>query len=136
MRTRTYQELKSLKTLEDRFDYLELRGVVGESTFGFDRWVNQRFYTSREWQQVRQHVILRDHGCDLGVLGYELELRLLIHHINPLTPNDIEDGEDWILDPEFLITTSKRTHNAIHYGDRSILPQPVVDRKPRDTRLW
>jgi len=136
MKIRTYQELKHLETFEDRYDYLELRGVVGESTFGFDRWLNQRFYTSREWRQVRDYVILRDDGCDLGVPGYEIELRLLMHHINPLTPKDIENGEDWILDPEFLITTSKRTHNAIHYGDRSLLPQPVVDRGRGDTRLW
>jgi hypothetical protein len=136
MKTRTYQELRRLETFEERYDYLELRGVVGESTFGFDRWVNQKFYTSSEWRWVRQRVIARDHGCDLGVAGYEIESSLLIHHINPLTPNDIQDGAEWILDPEFLITTTKRTHNAIHYGDRSLLPQPVVERVRGDTRLW
>ncbi len=136
MKSRTYQELRHLETFEDRYDYLELRGVVGESTFGFDRWVNQKFYTSPEWRWVRQRVIARDNGCDLGVDGFEIETNLLIHHINPLTPDDIQDGAEWILDPEFLITTTKKTHNAIHYGDRSLLPQPVVERAPGDTSLW
>lgn len=136
MKTRAYQELRRLETFEERYDYLELRGVVGEATFGFDRWVNQKFYTSPEWRSVRQWVIARDYGCDLGVAGYEIGNNLLIHHINPLTPDDIESGAEWILDPEFLITTTKRTHNAIHYGDRSLLPQPVVERVRGDTRLW
>lgn len=136
MLPKTYRELRRLETFEERFDYLKLGGQVGRETFGFDRWVNQRFYTSREWQIVREHVIVRDNGCDLGVPGYEINSQLLIHHINPLTPSDLFNGEDWVLDPEFLITTSKRTHNAIHYGDRSLLPQPVVERVPGDTRLW
>ncbi len=136
MKTKTYQKLRRLETFEERYDYLELRGVVGESTFGFDRWVNQKFYTSSEWRTVRQWVIARDNGCDLGITGYEIGNNLLIHHINPLTPDDIESGAEWILDPEFLITTTKRTHNAIHYGDRSLLPQPVVERVRGDTRLW
>lgn len=136
MKHRTYSELVRHKTFEDRFDYLVLHGQVGEQTFGFDRWMNQRFYTSREWRNVRAYVIARDDGCDLGVPGYDIHLQLLIHHINPLTPRDLENGEEWILDPEFLITTTKRTHNAIHYGDRSLLPQPFVQRVPGDTRLW
>lgn len=135
-RTRSYSELRRIETFEDRFDYLNLRGVVGESTFGFDRWINQEFYTSRQWRQVREVVILRDNGCDLGVDGYEIASQLLIHHMNPLSADDIESGESWILDPEFLITTTKRTHNAIHYGDRSLLPRPPVERTPGDTRLW
>lgn len=124
------------ETFEDRFDYLVLHGQVGEQTFGFDRWMNQRFYTSREWRNARAYVIARDDGCDLGVPGYDIHVQLLIHHINPLTPRDLENGEEWILDPEFLITTTKRTHNAIHYGDRSLLPKPFVQRVPGDTRLW
>lgn len=136
MRHRSYSELRRFETFEERFDYLKLGGEVGEATFGFDRWLNQRFYSSREWRWARQQVILRDEGCDLGILDYPIEVQLLIHHINPLTPQDIESGESWILDPEFLITTSKRTHNAIHYGDASLLPKPYVARERGDTRLW
>lgn len=136
MKIRKYQELRCLETFEERYDYLELRGIVGEATFGFDRWINQKFYTSSEWRWVRQRVIARDNGCDLGVPGYEIETQLMIHHINPLTPEDIQNGAEWILDPEFLIVTTRRTHNAIHYGDRSLLPQPVIERVPGDTRLW
>lgn len=136
MRIRSYGDLIKFETFEDRFEYLKLGGEVGESTFGFDRWLNQRFYYSREWKLARNAVIVRDNGCDLGIEGYEIETRLLVHHINPLTPQDLEYGESWILDPEFLITTSKRTHNAIHFGDASLLPQPLVHRVPGDTRLW
>lgn len=135
-KVRTYQELRRFETFEDRFEYLVLRGCVGQQTFGFDRWLNQRFYTSRDWRWVRQRVILRDMGCDLGVPGYEIAMQLLIHHINPLTRRDIENGEQWILDPDFLITTSRRTHNAIHYGDRSLLAGPLVERAVDDTKLW
>jgi len=135
-RIRTYEECSRLETFDERFDYLKLGGQVGAATFGFDRWVNQRFYQSREWKLVRNRVIARDDGCDLGVPGYEIEAKLLVHHINPLTPNDLEYGEAWIFDPEFLITTSKMTHNALHYGDKSLLPQPHVARAPGDTRLW
>lgn len=135
-RNRTYRELRRLSTFEERFDYLELHGVVGQSTFGFDRWVNQEFYTSSLWRQARDEVIVRDHGCDLGVLGYDIHLDLLVHHMNPMTARDIENGEEWICDPEFLITTTHRTHNAIHYGNRNLLPRPVVARSSGDTRLW
>ena len=136
MRTRKYSELRRLDTFLDRFQYLSLKGVVGESTFGFDRWMNQMFYSSYEWRDIRQKVILRDEGCDLGIPGYELASQLLIHHMNPVSASDIENGESWILDPEFLITTSRRTHNAIHYGDESLLPKPFVARAPGDTKLW
>lgn len=136
MRNRSYSELSRLLTFDERFDYLMLAGSVGRATFGFDRWMNQRFYTSREWQDARDEVIVRDNGCDLGIPGYEIRREILVHHINPLTRDDVINGEDWIIDPEYLITTSKRTHNAIHYGDRSSLPRPVVERKPGDTRLW
>lgn len=133
---RSYSELRQLGTFEDRYHYLRLRGVLGEQTFGFDRWLNQRFYQSQEWKTVRNHVIVRDNGCDLGIFGYEIHSGLLVHHMNPLTKGDLEDGEEWVLDPEFLITTSLQTHNAIHYGDETLLPRGPVERKPGDTRLW
>lgn len=136
MITRTYSELVTYDTFEDRFDYLSLGGGVGDATFGFDRWINQAFYASREWKDIRRHVILRDGGCDLGVPGYDIHAELLIHHINPMTSRDIEHSESWILDPEFLITTTHDTHNAIHYGDRSKLRKQYVPRSPGDTRLW
>lgn len=136
MRTRTYRELRRLHTFMERYEYLALKGDVGMATFGFDRWLNQRFYTSYEWRAVRQRVILRDMGCDLGILGYEIHNRLLIHHMNPLTPADLENGEYNLVDIDTLITTSHRTHNAIHYGDKSQLQQPMVVRRPGDTKLW
>jgi len=136
MRIRRYRDLRNLVTLEDRFKYLALYGQVGEATFGFDRWINQQFYQSSEWKHARDYVIVRDHGCDLGIPGHEIHFGLLVHHMNPLSPQDIDNGEEWILDPEFLITTSHRTHNAIHYGDQNLLPRPVVEREPGDTRLW
>jgi len=105
-------------------------------TFGFDRWVNQRFYRSREWKQVRDLVILRDGACDLGIFGHEIHSGLLIHHMNPVTPDDLKRGEEWVLDPEYLITTTHRTHNAIHYGDASLIARDPVERRPGDTRLW
>lgn len=136
MRTRQYSDLRRLLTFEERFDYLSLGGEVGLQTFGFDRWVNQRFYRSREWRQVRDHVIVRDGGCDLGIFGYEIHSGLLIHHMNPVSPEDLKRGEEWVLDPEYLITTTHRTHNAIHYGDASLIARPPVERRPGDTRLW
>ena len=136
MRSRNYRELSRLGSFEERFEYLSLKGVVGESTFGFDRWINQQFYRSKEWKDARSFVIARDGGCDLGVSGYEIHVGLLVHHMNPLSMDDIQHGLDWIIDPEFLITTSKRTHNAIHYGDASLLPQKPVVRQAGDTKLW
>jgi len=133
---RSYSELCRLRTFEDRFDYLSLQGVVGQSTFGFDRWINQAFYRSRQWKEVREKVIIRDDGCDLGIQGYEIYSDLLVHHMNPLSAEDITDGESWILDPEFLVTTSMQTHNAIHYGDERLLPRGPIIRQPGDTRLW
>jgi len=133
---RRYSELRRINTFEERFEYLSLSGSVGADTFGFDRWINQEFYRSREWKQARRETILRDQGCDLGVEGYEIFDGVLIHHINPMLPEDIESGEDWILDPEYLITTTSITHNAIHYGDSSSLRKPYVERSVGDTRLW
>ncbi len=133
---RTFSELSEYKTFEERFEYLMLKGVVGESTFGFDRWINQRFYTSKQWKDIRSEVIFRDHGCDLGVFGYEIMTDLLVHHMNPVALDDLKQGAEWTLDPEFLITTTLRTHNAIHYADISQLPRPYEPRRPGDTTLW
>lgn len=133
---RTYSELKTLKTFEDRLNYLSLVGSVGEVTFGFDRWINQQFYRSRQWKQVRQQVIFRDNGCDLGVSGYEILLYLVIHHMNPITSVDIIQGTDFLLNPDYLITTTRQTHNAIHYGNPITHPKAVVERTPGDTTLW
>lgn len=135
-RIRKYSELRRFDTFEDRFEYLSMRGQPFDRTFGSDRWINQRFYKSREWLQVRDYVILRDNGCDLGILGYEIHRDLMVHHMNPVTADAIKHGDGSIVDPEFLITTSHRTHNAIHYGDASLLPKPVVARTAGDTRLW
>ena len=133
---RSYSDLLQLATLEQRFKYLALRGGVGDSTFGFDRYINQQFYRSRQWRQVREHVIVRDLGCDLGVDGYQIHNRLIIHHMNPMQVGDIADGDPDILDPEFLITTTHQTHNAIHYGDERLLPKLIVVRRRGDTKLW
>lgn len=133
---RTYSELSRLETFEDRFRYLSIGGIVGTTTFGFDRWLNQRFYKSHEWQRARNHVIARDNGCDLGVLGYEIYVDLLVHHINPVQSQDIVHGEEWIFDPEYLITTCLQTHNAIHYGNEKLLPRGPIVRQAGDTTLW
>ena len=135
-RIRTYSEMVRYSQFEDRYNYLRLRGAVGVSTFGFDRYINQQFYTSREWRHVRHQVIIRDNGCDLGVPGHDVFGAIFIHHMNPMTVEDIEHGNEDILDPEFLITVTHRTHNAIHYGDERLLPQPFVERKAGDTKLW
>jgi hypothetical protein len=134
--TRSYQELRRIDGFEERFRYLSIKGEVGVSTFGYDRWLNQRFYTSREWRQLRDHVIVRDNGCDLGIDGYEIHDKILVHHMNPVIVDDIVAGEDSILNPDFLITTTHRTHNAIHYGDERLLPRKFVPRERGDTRLW
>lgn len=133
---RTYEELSRLDTFEDRFAYLELGGSVGQSTAGFDRWIGQGFYRSREWKSLRHEVIYRDAGCDLGFNGREIQGGILVHHINPVSVPDIVGGLEWILDPRFLITTCHATHNAIHYGDSSLLLKERVERHPGDTKLW
>jgi hypothetical protein len=111
-------------------------GTVGRSTFGFDRWINQQFYKSREWLSAREFVVIRDEGCDLGIEGYEIPSGLLVHHMNPMSPDDIKHGAEWIIDPDFLITTSLQTHNAIHYGDETLLPRGPIVRRRGDTKLW
>ena len=133
---RSHSELTRFDTFEERFRYLALRGGVGHATFGFDRYLNQRFYASRQWKQIRNHVITRDMGCDLGVDGFEIHSRLIIHHMNPMDSDDIIHGDPSILDPEFLITTTHQTHNAIHYGDEGQLPRKLTPRRPGDTKLW
>lgn len=134
---KTYRELSRLTTFNDRFEYLKLDGVVGKDTFGFDRIFNQRFYKSKEWLACRDYVILRDNGCDLGIEGHEINAqRILIHHINPFTLEDLEKRPDILLDPEYLITTIHNTHNAIHYGDASMLITAPIERSKYDTCPW
>lgn len=132
---RRYSELCRLQTFEDRFDYLKLKGVVGESTFGFDRYLNQLLYRSSEWKRVRNAVIVRDDGCDMGLADYPAN-RIIVHHMNPLSVEDLNNRSDLIFNPEFLICVSFNTHNAIHFGDETLLPKPPVERKPGDTCPW
>lgn len=134
--TRSYSELSRLDTFEDRYDYLALFGRVGSDTFGYDRHINQKFYTSSQWRHVREFVIYRDEGCDLGIPGYEIHDRIYIHHMNPMKVEDIVHGDPAILDPEFLISVTHRTHNAIHYGDDRQLPRRGAERTSGDTKLW
>ena len=136
MRLRTFKELSRLDTFQDRFRYLQLRGTVGHPTFGSERYLNQQFYRSAEWKRIRNQVIARDEGCDLGVFGYEIHDRIYIHHMNPMTAEELHHGDPRVLDPEFLISTTHRTHNAIHYGDEKLLIQPLIERTPGDTKLW
>jgi len=133
---RCFRDLSRIDDYLERFEYLRLRSTVGVSTFGSDRWLNQAFYTSTEWRRVRDIVISRDWGRDLGVEGYEIPDQIIVHHMNPMAVADIVDGDASILDPEYLISVSLLTHNAIHYGDASLLRRPLVERQPGDTRLW
>lgn len=135
---RTYSELCKLKTFRERYEYLRLRGKVGEETFGWDRYLNQRFYqTSDEWKSIRREVIIRDLGCDLGMEGYEIQgKKIIIHHMNPIAARDILDATEILLDPEFLICTTHQTHNAIHYGDSHLLVAEPVVRTRNDTCPW
>jgi len=133
---RTYSKMKRLESFDERFDYLAIRAQIAERTFGGERWLNQDFYRSREWKLMRQHVIARDFGCDLGVEGYEIFDKVIIHHMNPINRDQVSEGDPVILDPEFLITVTHNTHNAIHFGDKRKLPSQLVERRPGDTRLW
>lgn len=133
---RTYRELRSISTFEERYEYLRLGGLVGQATFGFDRYLNQALYQSREWKHTRNGVILRDESCDLGISDREIHSQLVMHHINPISIEDLEIGNDCIFDPDNLVTTSLRTHNAIHFGDASLLPKLPIERKRNDTSLW
>ena len=136
MKIRRYRELKNLRTFEERFEYLKLGGGVGQSTFGFDRYINQIFYKCSEWKEARRKVILRDNGCDLGIVGREIDKGILIHHMNPITLEQIELRDPVIFDPEFLICCTQRTHNAIHYGDSNNLIKDPIERRKGDTKLW
>ena len=136
MSIKTYSELITLPTFEERFNYLKLGGTVGESTFGFDRYLNQNLYKSQEWKSVRNKVIIRDNGCDLACEGYEIYGKALIHHINPITAEDIINHNPIIFDLENLITTVHNTHNAIHYGDENLLIKGPIERTKNDTIPW
>lgn len=133
---RCYSELMALPTFKERYQYLRLSGNVGEETFGFDRYMNQSFYRSAEWKRLRDMVIARDLGCDLGVEGYEIFDRVLIHHMNPIRAADIRDRSEFLLNPEYLITTTHETHQAIHYGDANRLLIPPIQRTKNDTCPW
>lgn len=136
MTIRTYSELSRLTTFKERYQYLRLGGFVGQETFGFDRYLNQVFYKSQRWKAVRDEVIIRDNGCDLGVEGYDIRGRIIIHHMNPITIDDIVRDSEFLLNPEFLICTVHNTHNAIHYGDESLLPSEPIVRSKYDTCPW
>lgn len=133
---KTYSELSKQKTFEDRFQYLRLDGIVGEETFGFDRYLNQILYQSDEWKRCRRDIIIRDNGCDLGCEGFEVHGRILIHHINPITVDDIVNRNPKVFDPENLILTSHNTHQAIHYGNEDLLIRAPVERSKNDTCPW
>ena len=136
MRIKSYRELIRLRTFEERFEYLKLGGAVGRETFGFERYLNQTFYNSKEWKPCRRDIIVRDNGCDLAIPDREIFGRIIVHHINPITIDDIEFGRDCVLDPDNLVCTSHNTSNAIHYGDASLLAKIPQDRRKGDTYLW
>lgn len=136
MKVKTYSELIALPTFEERFKYLQLSGSVGADTFGFDRYLNQIFYKSKEWKRLRNQIIIRDNGCDLAVIGYDIYEHIIIHHMNPITKDDVLNRSDILMNPEYLICTTHLTHNAIHYGnDEQLLRDPIV-RTPNDTCPW
>jgi len=136
MTSRSYLELLEFKTFEERFEYLSLKARVAAETFGFERWMNQTFYRSKEWRDLRHQIIARDEACDLAITGFDIHERAIIHHIIPMTVEHLEDGNPLITDPNNLITTTHNTHNAIHFGDKSLLRLPLVERRPGDTKLW
>ena len=133
---KTYSELIKLRTFEERFQYLQLNGRVGEETFGFDRYLNQKFYNDPEWLRIRDQVIIRDNGCDLAMPDREIKTRILVHHMNPIDKEDILRRSDFLLNPEYLVCTIKATHDAIHYGDESKLIIMPPERRPNDTCPW
>lgn len=133
---RTYSELITFPTFEDRYRYLRIEGKVGEDTFGFDRWLNQSFYKDPEWRAIRDKIIIRDNGCDLGIPGREIYSRIIVHHMNPITKDDILSRSAFLLNPEYLICTVKNTHDAIHYGDEGLLIKAPIERTKNDTCPW
>lgn len=136
MSIKTYSELSTISSFEDRIKYLKLDGKVGEDTFGFDRYLNQNFYRTSEWKKIRDYVIVRDSGCDLGIPDHEIVGKVFVHHMNPICKDDILDHNDELLDPEYLICVSKRTHDMIHYGGQNEIQTCSIDRKQGDTKLW
>ena len=133
---RCYSDLIKLKTFEERYEYLKFSSKIGEATFGYERYLNQMFYGSPEWKAFRRDVIIRDNGMDLGLDGYDIADRIEVHHINPITPEMIERNDPMLMDMENVVCTSSRTHKAIHYGDKSLLPKDPIERKPNDTCPW
>lgn len=136
LRVRRYSELIHLETFDERFEYLKLEGGIGRTTFGYDRWINQNFYASQAWQSARREVMIRDNGCDLGIEGYEIFSNPIVHHMNPMSVEEIIHNNEVIIDPEYLILTKHSTHNDIHFGVNRSLPKVVTDRRPGDTNLW
>lgn len=136
MKIKTYSELIMIPTFEERFEYLKIGGRIGEQTFGSDRYYNQRFYRSAEWKRVRNEIILRDNGCDLGCPDRPIPGKIIIHHLNPIIIDDIDLSSEYLLNPDYLICVSHNTHNALHYGDKSLLPKDPVERRPYDTCPW
>lgn len=136
MNIRTYSELITLSTFEERYKYLQLSSSIGEETFGFDRYLNQNFYRSKEWKRIRDFVIIRDNGCDLGVEDRTIHGKIIIHHMNPIRTKDIQDVSDYLLNPEYLICTTHQTHNAIHYGNENLLVRNPIERTANDTCPW
>lgn len=137
MNDKSYYEMITMSEFDDRFRYAKLDGQVGMGTFGFDRYLNQQFYRSKEWKRLRDQIIIRDNGCDLGVPGHEISGKIYIHHLNPLSPEDITESTEKLFDPDNLVCVSAETHNAIHYGDESILEKnKIVERSPGDTCPW
>lgn len=134
---RTYSELMTLTTFEERFKYLQLNNGVGQESFGFDRYLNQNFYRSKEWKSIRNQIIVRDNGCDLGLDDCPIFGKVIIHHMNPIRVEDIIDVTDYLCNPEYLICVSHNTHNAIHYGNEEIIrANKFVERTANDTCLW
>ena len=133
---RRYSDLIQIDSFIERYYYLKIHGNVGEETFGIDRYVNQMLYKSQRWRKIRNEVIIRDNACDLGVDGYELDNYIVVHHMNPITLEDIEEERDIVFDTEYLISCSSRTHEAIHFGDEGLLPKQFTPRRPNDTCLW
>lgn len=136
MLLRTYRELRTLPTFIERYRYLRIGGVIGDSTFGFQRFLNQTLYTTKRWRKVRDDVILRDNGCDLGILDRRIDDCIIVHHMNAITIEDIQNGNEDVFNPEYLICTSLDTHNAIHYGDERLLARDPIERTAGDTCLW
>lgn len=133
---RCYKDLSRLESFMERYQYLKIHGKVGEETFGLDRYINQSLYKSQRWKNIRSQVIIRDNGCDLGVDGHEIDRYIVVHHMNPITLEDIEEERDVVFDPEYLICCTSRTHQAIHFGDEGLLPKDYIERRPNDTCLW